>query len=105
MDESNTVPFMQIASASRPAQPRVRRGMSTDEIREVWRARAEAKSKEIMDKFYAQRRGGDSRESFGIFGRFKSRAAAAKIRLAEQLVKSAGLPLDEATIRKIMRSR
>jgi len=34
---------------------RVKKGMSIDEVRQVWLPLAEAKTKEIIGKYYAQR--------------------------------------------------
>ena len=31
---------------------RVKRGMSLDEVREIWRLRSDAKTKATMDKYY-----------------------------------------------------
>mgnify|MGYP000736825960 CR=1 FL=1 len=57
-----------------------------------------------MAKYYEQKDGrSGGREGLGIYGQFQSRAAREKVKLAERLLKSAGLPNDEAAIRKIMR--
>jgi hypothetical protein len=78
--------------------------MSIDQVREIWRMRSDSKTKEIMDGYTKQKAGrSGGREGLGIYGQFQSRAAREKVRLAEQLLKSAGLPIDEATIRKVMR--
>ena len=77
--------------------------MSIEEVREIWRIRADAKTKEIMAKYTKQKAGrSGGREGLGIHGQFQSRAAREKVRLAERLLQSAGLPTDEATIRKVM---
>ncbi len=91
-------------STDRSPVPRAKRGMSLEEVREIWRARSEAKTREIMAKYAKQKAGrSGGREGLGIYGQFQSRASDAKARLAEQLLKSAGLPTDAATIRKLMR--
>jgi predicted thioredoxin/glutaredoxin len=83
---------------------RVTRGMSIDQVREIWRVRSQAKTQEIMDRYVKQKAGrSGGREGLGIYGQFQSRAAREKVRLAERLLKSAGLPTDEATVRKVMR--
>ena len=85
--------------------PRVKAGMCIEQVREIWRARSEAKTKEIIDKCTRQKAGrSGGREGLGIYGQFQSRAAREKFRLAERLLKSAGLPADDATIRKLMRT-
>ena len=62
------------------------------------------RAKEIMDKYTKQKAGrSGGREGLGIYGQFQSRAAREKLRLAERLLKSAGLPTDDATVRKVMR--
>lgn len=103
MDASQPVPYMRLAT-ERPPVPRAKRGMTIDQVREIWRVRSEAKTAEIMDKYYQQKAGrSGGREGLGIYGQFQSRAAWEKVRLAERLLKSAGLPADDATIRKVMR--
>jgi hypothetical protein len=78
--------------------------MSLEQIREIWRMRAEAKTKEIMGKYTKQKAGrSGGRDGLGIYGQYQSRAAREKLRLAERLLKSAGLPTDDATVRKVMR--
>ena len=87
-----------------PPVLRVNRGMSIEQVREIWRIRSEAKTKEIMDKYAKQKAGrSGGREALGIYGQFQSRAAREKVRLAERLLKSAGLPIDDPTIQKLMR--
>lgn len=57
-----------------------------------------------MDKYAKQKAGrSGGREGLGIYGQFQSRAAHEKMRLAERLLKSAGLPIDDTTLRKLMR--
>jgi hypothetical protein len=103
MDSNDPVPFMRLTTDTVPV-PKVKRGMSIDQVREVWHERSEAKTKEIMDKYTKQKAGrSGGREGLGIYGQFQSRAAREKLRLAERLLKSAGLPTDDATVRKVMR--
>ena len=103
MDSNQPVPYMRLTTDKVPVL-RVRRGMSFDEVREIWRARSEAKAKAIMEKYTKQKAGrSGGREGLGIYGQFQSRAAREKLRLAEQLLKSAGLPTDDVTLRKLMR--
>jgi hypothetical protein len=78
--------------------------MTLEQVRALWRSRADAKEAEIMAKYYEQKAGrSGGREGPGIHGQFKSRAAREKKKLAERMLKSAGLPTDEATVRKLMR--
>lgn len=103
MDLNQPVSYMGLTTARVPV-PKVKRGMSIEEVREIWRIRSEAKTKEIMDKYTKQKAGRNGgREGLGIYGQFQSRAAREKVRLAERLLKSAGLPTDDTTIRKLMR--
>lgn len=98
------IPYMRLTTDPRPVPPKVKRGMSMEQVREIWRVRSEAKTKEIMDKYTKQKAGrSGGREGLGIYGQFQSRAAREKVRLAERLLKSAGLPTDEATVRKVIR--
>lgn len=103
MSDDEAIPYMRLTSDPRPGVPRVKRGMTIEQVREIWRVRADAKTKEIMDKYYTERPFSGGREGLGIYGQFQSRAAREKVRLAERLIKSAGLPSDDATIRKVMR--
>ena len=83
---------------------RVKSGMTLEQVRGIWQIRAEAKTKEIMDKYVKQKAGrSGGREGLGIYGQFQSRAARERVRLAERLLKSAGLSTDDATIRKLTR--
>ena len=103
MDSNQPVPHMRLTTDSVPVL-KVKRGMSIDQVREIWRMRSDAKTKEIMDKYTKQKAGrSGGREGLGIYGQFQSRAAREKVRLAERLLKSAGLPTDDATVRKVMR--
>jgi hypothetical protein len=105
MDTNGPIPYMRLTTDRRPAAPRVKRGMTLDEVREVWRVRSDAKSKAIMDSYARQKAGGSGgRAGLGIYGVFQSRAADERRRLAERLLKSAGLPTDQTTIRKLMRA-
>ena len=103
MNLNQNTPYMRLTTDPCPI-PKVKRGMSIDQVREIWRLRSEAKTKEIMDK-YAQQKAGRSGggEGLGIYGQFRSRVAREKILFAERLLKSAGLSTDEATIRKLIR--
>jgi hypothetical protein len=103
MDCDQPIHYMRLATDRVPLL-RVKRGMSIDQVREIWRTRSEAKTKAIMDKYTEQKAGrSGGREGLGIYGQFQSRAAREKLRLAEQLLKSAGLPTDAATVHKVMR--
>lgn len=78
--------------------------MSIDQVRPIWRARAESKENEIWEKYREQKAGrSGGREGLGIWSKFQTRVSDAKERLAAQLLKSAGLPVDEKTIRKLMK--
>ncbi len=102
-DLDQPVPHMRLTTHAAPV-PRVKRGMTIDQVREIWRVRSEAKTHEIMRKYTEQKAGrSGGREGLGIYGQFQSRAAREKVRLAERLLKSAGLPTDDATIRRLMR--
>jgi hypothetical protein len=103
MDLNQPVPYMRLATDRVPA-PKVKHGMNIDQVREIWRMRSEAKTKEIMDKYAKQKAGrSGGREGLGIYGQFQSRASREKRRLAERLLTSAGLPTDDATVRRLMR--
>src|SRR2546421_7091786 len=103
MDPNQVVPYMRL-STDRPPVPRVKRGMNIDQVREIWRIRSEAKTKEIMDKYTKQKAGrSGGREGLGIYGQFQSRASRETRRLAERLLTSAGFPTDDATVRRLMR--
>lgn len=80
---------------------RARKGMSAEEVREVWLPLAEAKSKAIIDSYYAQRPHSGGREGLGIYGKFQERAAREKVRLAVRLLKQAGLEVTFTMIRKV----
>jgi len=85
---------------------RVRRGMSIEEVRQIWLPRAEAKTEAILNGFYTKRRSsgrGSAREGFGVYGQHQSRAAREKVRLAIKLLEGAGLEVSHATIRKVTR--
>ncbi len=91
MNSNQPVPFMRLATDKVPV-PRVTRGMSIKQVREIWRTRSEGKTKEIMAKYTKQKAGrSGGREGLGIYGQFQSRAAREKVRLAERLLKSAGM--------------
>lgn len=103
IESNQPVPYMKLTT-DRVSTARVKHGMTFDQVREIWRQRSEAKTKEIMAKYSQQKTGrSGGREGLGIYGQFQARAARAKVQLAERLLKSAGLPVDDATIRKLMR--
>lgn len=103
IDPNQPIPFMKLTTDRNPVS-RVTRGMSIDQVREIWRMRSEAKTKEIMTEYTKQKAGrSGGREGLGIYRQFQSRAAREKVRLAERLLKSAGLPTDDTTIRKLIR--
>jgi hypothetical protein len=103
MSDNEPVSHMRLTSDARPLVRPVKHGMTIEQVREIWRERSEAKTEEIMTKYHAQKQTSGGREGLGIYGQFQARAAREKVRLAERLLKSAGLPTDEATIRKLMR--
>ena len=80
---------------------RVRKGMSIEEVREAWLPLAEAKSKAIIDSYYAQRPHSSGREGLGIYGKFQERAAREKVRLAVRLLQQAGLEVTVTMINKV----
>lgn len=80
---------------------RVRKGMSIDEVRQVWLPLAETKTKEIISKYYAQRPYSGGREGLAIYGKFKERAAREKVRLAVRLLQQAGVEVTYTTISKV----
>lgn len=104
MSAEGETPYPRLTLDQGPIAVKVRKGMTLEEVREIWRVQSEARTKEIMDKYYQQKAGrSGGREGLGIYSRFQSRAALEKERLAERLLKSAGLPTDEGTIRRVMR--
>lgn len=80
---------------------RVKKGMTIDQVRCVWHARAEAKTRAIMDSYYARRPGSGGREGFGIYGMSQERAAREKVLLAVKLLAQAGLDVSYQSIRKV----
>lgn len=80
---------------------RVKKGMQIDQIRCVWHSRAEAKTKAIMDSYYARRSGSGGREGLGIYGMYQERAAREKVRLAVKLLAQAGLEVSYQSIHKV----
>lgn len=103
MNDNQRVPYMRLTSDPRPAAPRARRGMTIEQVREIWLVRSQAIETKIMAAYKKQWQGGAGREGLGIYGRYASRVASETARLAERLLASAGLPTDEATIRKLRR--
>jgi DNA invertase Pin-like site-specific DNA recombinase len=83
------------------ARTRVRNGTSIDDVRQVWQPLAEAKTKAIIDKYYAQRSSSGGREGLGIYGKFQERAAREKVRLAVRLLQQARLEVSYTTISKV----
>ena len=85
---------------------RVRRGMTIEEVREIWLPRSETKTKQIMGAYDARRRndgGGYGHEGLGVYGTYKERVAREKVRLAVYLLQKAGLEVSYQTIRKVTR--
>lgn len=80
---------------------RTKKGMSVEDLRQVWLPLAEGKTKEIIGKYYAQRPHSGGREGLGIYGRFQERAAREKVRLAVRLLQQAGLQVTLTTINKV----
>ena len=105
MDANQPVPYMRLTSDPSSSPPRVKRGMTMEQVREIWVVRAEAINRDVMGKYAKQRRehGSGGREGLGIYGQFQSRVKRKKEELAERLLRSAGLPTDDATIGKVMR--
>ena len=58
---------------------KVTKGMSVEELRQVWLPLAETKPKAIIDSYYAQRPYSGGREGLGIYGKFQERAAREKV--------------------------
>ncbi len=103
MDSDSSAPYLKPATY-KPKAPRFTRGMTFEQVRELWRERADRKTEEIMAKYHDQKAGrSGGREGLGICGQFQSRAAREKQKLAERMLKSAGLPTDEENVRKLMR--
>lgn len=108
MSGTEPIPYMRLTSDVRPPAPRVRRGMTIDQVREIWLIRSETKTKALMAKYEKQRReapSGYGREKFAIYGLYRQRAADAKRRLAVDLLEKAGLEVTPATIRKVTERR
>lgn len=82
---------------------RVKRGMLLEEVREIWRLRADTKTKAIMEKYYSLpgRGAGAGSEGLGVYSIYKERAARDKVRLAACLLEKAGLPVSYSSIRKV----
>jgi hypothetical protein len=78
--------------------PQARRGMPLEELRQVWQLNAKAKEKEIMDRYYAQRRSDGGREGLAIWERYARRVRREKILLAAKLLRKAGFEVSYATI-------
>ncbi len=82
---------------------RVKPGMSIEEIRQVWLARSDVKSEEIMSK-YRERRdrdGGYGHEGLGVYGDYQERVAREKVRLAVKLLRQAEIEVTYGTIHKV----
>jgi hypothetical protein len=78
--------------------------MSIEEVRQVWLPRAEAKTKAIMDKYYAGRAehgGGYGHEGLGAYSMYHERAAREKVRLAVKLLEQARLEVTFGSIHKV----
>ena len=80
---------------------RVRKGMSIDQVREVWIEQSEKKEADIWGKYHAQRPSSGGREGLGIHGIYKQRVTQAKVRIAQRLLKSAGLEVSVSSIHKV----
>ena len=83
---------------------RVRRGMTIEEVRQIWLPRAQAVETEIMDKYRTRRDaagGGYGHEGLGVHGISKERAAREKVRMAVRLLEGAGLEVSHKTVRKV----
>lgn len=83
---------------------RVKHGMTIAEVRQIWLARSEPRTRDIMQKYHALRRErgpGRGREGLGVYGIYQERAAREKVRLAVQLLDRAGIHVTCATIRKV----
>ena len=80
---------------------KVTKGMSIEELRQVWLPLAETKTKAIIDSYYAQRPYSGDREGLGIYGKFQERAAREKVRLAVRLLKQACLEVTMSAINKV----
>ena len=80
---------------------RVKKGMSVEELRQVWLPLAEAKTKAIIGKYYAQRPYSGGREGLGIYGKFQERAAREKVRLAVRLLQQTGLEVTFTMISRV----
>jgi len=76
-----------------------------EEVREVWIIRAESITRDVMGKYAKLREhGSGGREGLGIYGQYQSRVKRIKEDLAARLLKSAGLPTDAVTIKRLMRN-
>lgn len=83
---------------------RVKRGMTIAEVRHIWLARSEAKTKTIMGRYYGRRQespGGFGHEGLGVHGDYQQRVACEKVRLAVTILEKAGIQVTCATIRKV----
>ena len=80
---------------------KVKKGMSIEEVRQVWLPLAQAKSQEFMDKYYARSEHSGGREGLGVYGLSKERAAREKVRLAVKLLKQAGLEITFSSIGRV----
>ena len=83
---------------------RVKKGMSINEIRQIWRPRAQAKAEAIMNSYHAQHErsgGGFGHEGLGVYGIYQVRVAREKVRLAAKLLGQAGLEVSCGAIRKV----
>lgn len=83
---------------------RARRGLTVEEVRQLWLPRAEAKTKAIMDSYYASRDssgGGYGHEGLGVYGTYQERAAREKVRLAAKLLRQANIEVTYSTIHKV----
>lgn len=80
--------------------------MTIDEVRQIWKPRADAKTKAIMDRYDARRGpsgAGHGCEGLGVYGSYQENAAREKVRLAVKLLDQAGLAVSYESIRKVTR--
>lgn len=104
MRKDEPVPYMRLTTERRPSAPRVKLGMTIEQVRAIWQVRSEAKTRQTMAGYDKQRLSappGYGREKFALHGQTQSQIARDKVRLAAKLLASAGLDADCAAIHKV----
>lgn len=82
---------------------RAKKGMTVDQVREIWAIRAQEKEDAIWAKYNAYKASYPSfgRSGLSVWEGYKARAMKVRVTTAVSLLRAAGLEITCATIRKI----